>query len=441
MSNLDKVYLKSLLSIRDSEKFLSHQINDSFLSSGYDKIYLYIIECFKKYGSIADVGHIEEYFSVDLKSSPTVSIEQAKNLIRARFGFDLVNENFKKINESFQSSTEKDIDRYLKDMISVVFDAEKKATAGVSSYYNLFDMKNYSQEVLTSGKPSQKSIDTPFPSLTERMGGMKPGDLITLAARAGIGKTFMLLQFMIHAANQGKKCLLITTEMSLDQIKNRFISLYGEIKVGKPPKNQLSLEDFSRFMEKVKEAREGSEIGVIDSGFSMTVEDIEIDILKNKPDFLCIDGFYILRTKNTHRDKFNRIAEIMDTIKGYALKYNIPILVTSQLNRGTGESVSYGKSKPKTPQIGGLERLAFSDNIAMVSDYVFFMDHPMTSERQSITDVMTLAPRKMRQVFTQNGFSDIHIKWDIHNIVFKEDLFWEHPDKVKEIEKATNWLK
>lgn len=437
--NLDIVYLRSILNTKNDLSFVNSYIKTDFLSEGYRKIYEYICSIFSTYGEKPDIGHVEQLFGIDLKSAPIVESEHAKKLLRARFGYEKINKGFKESNEKFSSSPEKDLDAYLKEIMDLYLGVDKLVNVTTTSKcVNLLDPSLYNFEELSSGVVSNKSIDTPFNSLTERMGGLKPGDLITLAARPGQGKTFALLLFMIKAASQNKKCLLVTTEMSIEQMKNRFISLFGDIGISKPAKNKLTKEDVERISKRLFGIEPDAKIQAVEQGFSARVEDIEIDIIKNKPDFLCVDGFYLLKTKENHRNKFDRIAEIIDTMKMYALKYNIPVLITTQMNRPQSE-YGQGKGKSKGHQSGGLERLAFSDNIGMVSDYVFFMENPYLATGKPIQNMMIISPKKMRQVFMANAYDNIPIVWDINELKFYEDLFWEHPDAIAEIGKKNGW--
>ena len=56
-------------------------------------------------------------------------------------------------------------------------------------------------------------------------GGIFPASVILLAGEPGIGKSTLMLQVLLQLQNSGRKCLYITGEESLSQLKNRAMRL------------------------------------------------------------------------------------------------------------------------------------------------------------------------------------------------------------------------
>ena len=75
--------------------------------------------------------------------------------------------------------------------------------------------------------------------LDEVIGGLFKGELTTIAARSGVGKTALALQIMLNCANQGKKVLFISREMSNEQYKQKNRNKCKKFKVQKLKRNRL----------------------------------------------------------------------------------------------------------------------------------------------------------------------------------------------------------
>jgi replicative DNA helicase len=69
-----------------------------------------------------------------------------------------------------------------------------------------------------------KGLSTGFDSLDDIITGFYPGQLITVAGRPGMGKTAFMLSLAMNLANQGKKILFLTLEMSNTELVKRCVS-------------------------------------------------------------------------------------------------------------------------------------------------------------------------------------------------------------------------
>lgn len=72
------------------------------------------------------------------------------------------------------------------------------------------------------------SVEVPFPTLDEAMGGLAPGRITVLAARPGMGKSAMALQMALHAA-ASVPVLMFSLEMPRAEIQARALGQLGQI--------------------------------------------------------------------------------------------------------------------------------------------------------------------------------------------------------------------
>jgi replicative DNA helicase len=155
--------------------------------------------------------------------------------------------------------------------------------------------------------------------------GMKPGGLIVIAARPGMGKTSFLLSIG-ERISQKHKTQLISLETSVDRLKQNRIS--DSILIDDSPENNIELL---------------SEI-----------------ISQNKPEVVLIDYVQLMSG--------NRENLIKD-LKAIAVKFNICLIVTSQISR---EPEYRSDRRPIINDLTTSGKLFNSDNIAHIDSLTFF---------------------------------------------------------------------
>jgi replicative DNA helicase len=77
---------------------------------------------------------------------------------------------------------------------------------------------------LRSQKPQAFFRQTGWREFDEQIGGLRGGNLITIAARPGKGKSAAALDILLHNAAQGVPCLLFSFEMTMMEIVERSLS-------------------------------------------------------------------------------------------------------------------------------------------------------------------------------------------------------------------------
>ena len=75
----------------------------------------------------------------------------------------------------------------------------------------------------------KKAISTGFVRIDNTLsgGGIQQGQMIVVAGRPSMGKTALATQFAYNAAVAGKKVVMCSFEMSVEQMTDRFICMGG----------------------------------------------------------------------------------------------------------------------------------------------------------------------------------------------------------------------
>jgi replicative DNA helicase len=191
-----------------------------------------------------------------------------------------------------------------------------------------------------------------WPYLDELTGGLRPGDVGTIVARPGLGKSFTIAKAAVSAWNQGASVAFISMEMTAVETARRIISM----EVGVNP-DFLQRGRMSQWGEALVEnylERLGGRppFRLLVGDLSKSVSDVDAMIREHAPDFVCIDASYLLKPsdKSYKGKRFEAMAEVGEAVKGLALRRNRPILQTVQFNRSGAPEEEMDLS-----QIGGTD--------------------------------------------------------------------------------------
>jgi len=394
--------------LRDGyELFVSKSFDCSIISSDDSKIIKEIESHYNRYKKTPTYEYIEMAFQVKLKG---VYLDEPMDFwiehCKKKY---FHNYCLKKSEEILELTNNNQIDHIVlkcKDLLEV------HSKMNVSSTDEILLSSESFENYLEGLWNNDRVILTPWPSLNSRLhGGYKPGELICYAARPAVGKTNVLLLSAVKSWQMGKRVLIISTEMSIDSIRNRmlFFSKIAEgVSLAAIQKGMIDNHTKKWILKRIDEALCRENVRIVRGDFNLTVDSIEAKIVSFKPHVLFIDGVYLLKIKDErYMDKHQRIASIFDRLKSIAKKYDLPIIVTSQLNRG---------SKFKSSEKVDLERLAFSDNVGMVTDVTIFLNQ---DESLKSNHKMCFEMGKLRE---GDCYDDVIVNWDFMNNDFYETV-------------------
>lgn len=177
--------------------------------------------------------------------------------------------------------------------------------------------------------------------LDEMIGGLYKGELTTIAAKSGVGKTALALQILRSCLKQNKKVLLISREMSdVQMLIRNIVSLTGID--SKTIKNKVFTDEQ---LEQIIKA-----IGVLTDNNNLFINDnidriskIKKRIRQVKPDVVIIDYLQLLTVEKSEGSREREVATLSREIKNMTLDFKIPIIQLSQLNDEMKDSRPWGE--------------------------------------------------------------------------------------------------
>lgn len=217
-------------------------------------------------------------------------------------------------------------------------------------------------------------IPTGFTTLDYVLGGLQPSDLITLAARPGVGKTsfalMMAYNVLMKAMQHKFRIQIFSLEMNTEQLARRILSIDSMVDQTKMRAGDIDADEWERIRisrDRLKQGRMW-----VDDTPALSIEDLMNRARhyhdKHKFDFLIVDYMQLMHSQKI-RDKGNRVLEVGEISKGLkelARELNVPVLALAQLSR------EVEKRANKEPQLSDLRE---SGSIEQDSDVVGFI-HP-----------------------------------------------------------------
>lgn len=218
-------------------------------------------------------------------------------------------------------------------------------------------------------------IPTGFSDLDAKTNGFKPGQMIIIAARPGLGKSTLAVDFARAACFLAEKTVLFfSLEMGAEEIGNRILSAEARVETDKIMKGTLTPEEWLA----VKDAKQKISKGnfILDVQPNTTIGRIKSICMKQllKPeglDMVIIDYLQLMETNKRISSREQQVSELSRQIKLLAKEMGIPIIVLSQLNRNPEQR------QDSMPKISDLRE---SGSLEQDADIVLLINRPEATD-------------------------------------------------------------
>jgi len=308
-------------------------------------------------------------------------VEYYTNIVKdkalSRKFFDLLHQ----IESDFKNKSISDMSEFIGECEKKVVDVASKRR--VSDFRNTKDViKSLQLKIDDDFKMRQKlnitqaymtGYPTGFESVDRMTGGFHPSDLMILAARPGVGKSALALNFAQKMASGNRPVAIFSLEMSAEQNILRILSQESGLST-----NEITAMNFSElgnsekaFKLQVAINKINGEKIYIDDTSSLKLNDIITKTRKLKaaePDLgLVIVDYLGLVTASTRSNSGSRQQEVSDMTRGLkqmARDLEVPVMCLAQLSRGVESR------KTHRPILSDLRD---SGSIEQDADMVFFI--------------------------------------------------------------------
>ena len=221
------------------------------------------------------------------------------------------------------------------------------------------------QERKESG--STGGVATGFAKLDNDMGGLRPGELIVVAARPSMGKTSFALNVAEHAALQDEVCTLFCSlEMSQNEVGERLLCSAARVPLFRARNGTLDQSQMSDIVEASNRIYSGQLW--IDDTATQRVSEIAAKARRLKRRYglglLIVDYLQLIQPDDNRAQRELQVATMARGLKVLAKQLEIPVVIVAQLNRQTESA------KDNRPRLSHLRE---SGAIEQDADVVMFV--------------------------------------------------------------------
>lgn len=218
-------------------------------------------------------------------------------------------------------------------------------------------------------------LKTGFTKLDKITSGWQNGELITIGARPAMGKTAFIISMLKNMVVEFKTPVaLFSLEMSNNQVMNRLISNLCEVPSEKIKSGQLTAYEWQQLDYKIKDL---VDLPIyIDDTSILKIDDFcekaYLYVKEYGVKLIAIDYIQLLynKVRYTENNRYLELNYFTRRLKSLARELDIPIILVSQLNRGTENREGIEGKRPQ------LTDLRDSGTICDDSDLVIFIHRP-----------------------------------------------------------------
>jgi replicative DNA helicase len=191
-------------------------------------------------------------------------------------------------------------------------------------------------ELEARARGERRGVPTGFEDLDAKLGGLRPGQLVLVAARTSLGKSALALDIALRAAEAGHRVLVVSLEMAAIELGERMLAR-GGVSSAKLLTGRLDEGDFGRLREQ-RDVLDALPVR-IDDDSTATVLGIRGKARRLAANgglgLVVVDYLQLVRAEagERHERRELAVAAVSRGLKGLARELGVPVLAVAQLSR------------------------------------------------------------------------------------------------------------
>lgn len=436
--DIERGLISKLVETKDINLIKDLQIKTMYFSGKHQKVFKYINDLYLSTGEFPTFRAITNKFNdyefetyINKDADESVGTEESLRYwcdqIRNKTKHNKLVDSAEKIVESLEDMKTEDAYSVMKKTVMYI-ENEVEETSAVDITEDTASRKlAYLERKKNKG---MIGIPTGIDKLDYILKGLQLKQLITLIASTGVGKTWLEVIIGANAQLNNYSVLQFVTEMSEEQMRDRYEAVLmglvvGDFNYNKFKSGSLTEEQEEAYFNFLDNIMPRMDSLIIETATGVSNMAAKID--QYQPDLVLVDGAYLMTDDEGSDQDWLRVAHITRGIKKLAKSKKIPIFINSQADSTT--------SVKKGPQLGNI---GYSKAIGQDSDVVLalFRDSYMIEDNEMEIRVLKQREGTLGKVRTNWDFNVMNfdsIYSEVQSGEESEDL-GESPEGVLEEE-------
>lgn len=243
-------------------------------------------------------------------------------------------------------------------------------------------------------------VTTRFNRLDALLGGMREGELHVLAARPSVGKTAFALGLAVAAAQQGKRVLFFSLEMSKGQLRDRMLTMLGGVRHEQVISGDLTEEELRQAGQRIVSF--GPLPLLIDDSASIRLGELcakaKAESTKRGLDMVIVDYLQLVTVPNLRGNipREQVVGQISRRLKALSKELQLPVLALAQLNRGVETRAEKRPALADLRESGAIEQDADAVMMLHAPARYGIEQYPNGASTAGAVELMLLKNRKGR---------------------------------------------
>ncbi|WP_029089266.1 replicative DNA helicase [Brevibacterium album] len=241
-------------------------------------------------------------------------------------------------------------------------------------------------EKLSDQADGPAGIPTGFAEFDYLTNGLHPGQMIVIAARPGMGKSTLALDFVRSAAIQSNRAtVFFSLEMSADELAMRLLSAETGIPLQSLRRGELSSPDWTTVASTMGRIHEAPLF--LDDSPNMALTEIRAKCRRLKQQhnlqMVVVDYLQLMSSGKRVESRQQEVSEFSRSLKLLAKELEVPVIALSQLNRSSEQRTDKRPMISDLRESGSIEQDA--DMVLLIHrEDMYDKEHPRAGEADII---------------------------------------------------------